>query len=270
MDHPSLLGILVGIGATVGGTGVTMAPARLGRFVTFVGMGILVWAGYGLLFKSDLSILGTSLLAVGCIAGARVWDYEAQRRLRLQSSEPYMGLDTVCFVVEPAGWLSGSGEAWESRVISIKIKNSPKVAAESAIAKGLTVKFTCRGVAEGGKELDLPWLDGRNSYSDQPKLLGPPVKLDFDLGIDNPEAKINLVIKKPDSNDCYLFNNDSFQYPYAQNPKWRIPPGRFIVIVNVSGTGVRKRFECSFLNSGYGKGLLVGDDKRELPWQPVP
>ena len=121
-----------------------------------------------------------------------------------------------------------------------------------AVAKGLGAEFTSEGT------IKLPWIQARNDYSPQPPelSLGQRPELTSDLGIDK-WIEYNLIIKEPEAESCYLFNNDSYQHPRGQNPAWRLGPGEHRVVVKVSGVEVRERFECIFLNPGPGCPLLV-------------
>ena len=80
----------------------------------------------------------------------------------------------------------------------------------------------------------------------------------MDLEVDS-RRQINLVVKELERPDCYLFNNDSFRFvrDWAQNPAWRLGPGRYAVRVRVSGENVRKHFACEFENPGAGEALRV-------------
>jgi hypothetical protein len=159
---------------------------------------------------------------------------------------------TLCgddaFHVKRVGWSFG-----DTDVLSVRLINAPKNHAENAVAKGLGAEFTCEGA-----EVPLPWIQARNDYSPQPPELSPGDRPELiaDLGIDK-WREYNLVIKEPQSEHCYLFNNDSYHHARGQNPAWRIGPGEHKIVVRVSGVEVRDRFECIFLNPGQGAALEV-------------
>ncbi len=150
-------------------------------------------------------------------------------------------------------------------VLCMRLINAPESTAESAIAKGVRAHFLCKGPGASG----LPSLDARWSDSPQPPSipLGETPALAVNLGI-NEGRQINLVVKEPEDEHCYLFNNDSYQYPRRQNPAWRMEPGEYRVVVDVSGVEVRERFECSFLNPGPGRPLIVKSFKPPTPDTP--
>jgi hypothetical protein len=161
------------------------------------------------------------------------------------------------FHVKRVPWNPG-----EMDVLGVRLINSPSSHAESAVAKGFGAEFTC----EGGGSVQPPWIHARNDHSPQPpKLsLGQLPELICDLGIDK-WIEYNLVIKEPNAESCYLFNNDSYQHPRGQNPAWRIGPGEHKIVVRVSGVAVREQFECIFINPGPGRSLLVKSFKALPP-----
>jgi hypothetical protein len=152
------------------------------------------------------------------------------------------------FHVKRVGWPFGVTD-----VLSIRLINAPQSHADNAIAKDLGAEFTVEGV-----DIRLPWIQARNDYSPQPPELSPGERPELiaDLGIDK-WREYNLIIKEPQYEYCYLFNNDSFRHPRGQNPAWGIGPGKYKVEVRVSGVEVRERFECIFLNPGQGGSLEV-------------
>jgi len=138
-------------------------------------------------------------------------------------------------------------------ILSLIIINAPQSHTESAVAKALKAEFTCEG-----NGVRLPWIDARLDYSPQPSGLLPGQRpgLVFDLGIDQ-WKKINLIIKEAEEESCHLFNNDSYRYPRAQNPAWKMNPGEYKIFVKIAGVGVREQFECTFINPGKGAPLAV-------------
>jgi hypothetical protein len=273
MDSHSDLLAWIGIGGTVLGTGLAVAGVirwRIGLVVAGVGAAIMLYAGLGLWIGNPPSYLTLSALLIVWIVAALVWSFWFPRHL------PRPNVVLLSFVVEQVGWFSSEKEVWIMDVLSVWLKNEPKDhTAETAIAKNLKVDFASPGNKVGRREGDpLRWLRGRLDYSFQPTSYPSPDKLpdlDFDLGVDD-RVKINLVVKAVEPDNCYLFNNDSFNNSAerGQKPEFLIPPGRHKIILNISGVGVRKRFECDFLNLGGMRHLLEGDNVREIPWQPVP
>jgi hypothetical protein len=141
----------------------------------------------------------------------------------------------------------------DTDVLSIRIVNEPESSAAGAIAHALHADFTCEGAG-----VLLPWIRARNDYSTQPGHLaqGQLPELVADLVIDD-WREFNLIIKNPESDYCYLFNNDSFRYPGGENPAWKIGKGKYRVAVKISAVEVRERFECVFVNPGRGASLKV-------------
>ncbi len=157
------------------------------------------------------------------------------------------------FNVKRVTWHPTNGAMFDTDVLSVRLWNDPRSREDTAAATGLTVECTCQG-----PNLDLPWLHTRLDYPIQSIQMArgelPTLIYDFGVG----EWKMfNLIIKEPESSDCCLYNNDSFQHPRVQNPAWRIGPGAYKVIVRVTGVRVREQFECGFQNPGQGCPLVV-------------
>ncbi len=152
--------------------------------------------------------------------------------------------------------------AWNAEILLMCFTYAPKNRAENPIAKGLGVEFTC---TRGGKAL-FPWLDARIPTTPEPSALNPLPEIVFDLGLDRWKEVI-LVLKKHESDDCFLFNNSSYNIPDRQNPEWKLGPGVHKVVARVTGLKEPEWFECIFRNPGKGKSLEVKSFK-PLPLSP--
>lgn len=133
----------------------------------------------------------------------------------------------------------------ETDVISLHFKNT----SDKATAEDLHIKFTCIG--RGAK---IKWIDARLDSFAQP-VHGETPQDTFSLE-PGEEGIASFVIKEPQSHCCYLFNNDSYKYPRAQNPMWELDRGTYKLLVEFLGPGVVRRFECTFVNRGKGEDSL--------------
>jgi hypothetical protein len=168
-------------------------------------------------------------------------------RRRYRSIHPY---GPAFHVGRVSSWQSSRGEKWETDVLSVCFTYAPKDRTET-VAKRLGVEFTCKG-----ENVLLPWLHARLPASPEPSLDNPLPEITFDLGLDQWQGAC-LVIKEPQSDNCYLFNNDSYHHPRGQNPKWKLGPGEYKVVVRITGLKEPERLECTFLNPGQGGSLEV-------------
>jgi hypothetical protein len=133
---------------------------------------------------------------------------------------------------------------FEADVLGVTFVNCGK-----SDAKSLQVRFKCEGAGASLRR----WLVAR--LDDSPKQ-GPDAEVIFGLTIDQSQ-EVNLLIKEPQSDDCFIFNNESWSYPRAQNPAWKLAPGKYKILVEVMGLHVLERFECIFQNQGRGTLLKV-------------
>jgi hypothetical protein len=177
-------------------------------------------------------------------------------RLPLLSAAPRITLHGPAFHVEQIPFTVFTYHdrtSFTADILSVIVVNAPQSHADSAVARGLKVEFTCEGSG-----VRLPWVDARLDYSAQPSELSPGQRpeLVFDLGIDQ-WKKISLIIKEAEAENCHLFNNDSYYHSRAQNPAWKMNPGEYKIFVRVAGVGVREQFECIFINPGKGASLEV-------------
>lgn len=174
------------------------------------------------------------------------------------------GLDA--FHVESVPWHSSSGESWMTCDLRVRVVNHPIDRTETGIAKSFGLIFTCVGPG-----ISLPWINARNLNSPQPRP-NEPMQHRFDLPIDE-WMEFGLVIKESRLDDCYMFNNDSYNDPRqrAQKPEWKIGPGEYRVVVRPMGVSEKlQEFGCTFINPGRG-GLLKVKSFTPPPivWPPV-
>lgn len=141
-------------------------------------------------------------------------------------------------------------------VLCMRVVNEKSWSGRAA-ATGVSATFWCEGP---GTE-HLPALNARWSDTPQPPNLPnhetPQLAVDLKLNL---PRQINLVVKEPHADDCYLFNNDSYYLPVqhrGQNPQWRMAPGEYRAVVRVSGDDFEKHFACRFVNRGHGRSLEV-------------
>ena len=111
-------------------------------------------------------------------------------------------------------------------------------------------RFQCEG-----SSFKSHWLDARLNDFPQPKPGSGSPERDFDLGIGQ-WRQVNLVIKEPSSADAFLFTNDSYNFPRASNPSWRLPPGEYVLTVVVDGS-TSAVFRCTLANKGASSSLAV-------------
>ena len=137
----------------------------------------------------------------------------------------------------------------------MRLLNEPKRREVGATATVVTAGFR----VEGPGTESLPRLDARWSDTPQPSHLQPneTPRLAVEINAGS-QRQINLAIKEPDSDDAFLFNNDSYRFPRGQNPAWRMGPGNYRAVVEIAGDGLKtKRFECHFVNRGQGGSFEV-------------
>lgn len=148
---------------------------------------------------------------------------------------------------------SGEKRTFVLDVLTMRLLNQGRRKGVSLAARDLEVEFTCEGPG-----VALPWISSRLDDSIEPPLLRPGERPERVFRLEAFESRpLNLVVKSPSAINCYLFNNESYQYPDAQNPAWSMPPGEYRCLVKVSGIDVRESFECVFENHGEGLSLEV-------------
>lgn len=174
------------------------------------------------------------------------WKWRKRNQPRLVLYGAGFHVERITFRINKQGVVT----SFPVDVLSLIFANQPESQTEKAVARGLKVEFLCQGIGV--------WLDARLDYSAEPSELlpGQRPQLEFDLGIDK-WRKVNLVVKEPKKEECFLFNNDSYRYPRAQKPEWKLGRGEHRIIVRVAGIGVRTEFECTFINPGKGAPLVV-------------
>lgn len=210
---------LMTIGGSLFGFGVVLI--QMGPTPTLWGLGLAWWAVWAGL---AVTVAGAAFFVLG----------HPRPHLALNGSEAFH-VERVSF-------------GFPADVLCMRIINQRRRWIKSTTAKAVSATFRVEGPgAEHLLSLNARWSD----TVQPPKLQDNEVpQLAVELNV-NSGRQINLVIKEPDSDDCYLFNNDSYHFPRGQHPAWRMAPGEYRAVVDVSGDdGVEAHFECFFVNHG--------------------
>jgi len=175
------------------------------------------------------------------VVRSRIWQSAPGPRIVLGESGFYVDPDRNFDVRSPK-------HSFVFGVLNAHLKN-----VSDLTARQLRVKFTCHG--EG---VSVRWMRARLDNSKQPSQCAPGEEPEFIFDLaPGEEQHINFVIKEPQGDDCYLFNSDSYNYERAQNPAWKIGPGSYTILAELTGLEVVRRYECEFTNKGRGHSLKV-------------
>jgi hypothetical protein len=71
----------------------------------------------------------------------------------------------------------------------------------------------------------------------------------FDLH-GNMQEKIDLIIKNSGEQECYILSNESYQFPYLNNPKWKLDKGNYLVTVQAQSGRIKKQKTFKISNDG--------------------
>lgn len=202
---------------------------------------------YGLSVSAWL--IGLGLLALA--GGLALYVVGQPRPLVTLNGPNAFHVQPVRFSLRPPIW--GRQEVVDVSVLFVRVINRSR----RPSTRSATARVSAHFRVEGPGTAHLPSLDGRWAETPPPRP-GELGQLTIDLDVDS-GRQVVLLVKEPPSQDCFLFNNDSYRFVQErlQNPAWRIGPGRYMVRVRVSGENVGKLFACEFENPGAGEELRV-------------
>jgi hypothetical protein len=78
------------------------------------------------------------------------------------------------------------------------------------------------------------------------------------------DEPIPVAVKFEGDPDCYIFTNESYQFPRWQNPAWRMPPGRYRLRVTVYYERGRAEREFELNNAGPRRDDVPTQERRDL------
>lgn len=157
-------------------------------------------------------------------------------------------------IAAPADGSRGT-DRWRFLNVEVLNETQPSWWVRYILLPGLIPRYTASACQawisyrnEGGGEI-LP-IDGR--WSSTPEPLNPTAEgLLFDVSkvaggqrenipYDGPKAgrcALTIGLKFDGESDCYAFNSWSYAFPHWKNPDWKLPSGRYEVVVTVATSG---------------------------------
>jgi hypothetical protein len=242
---------------------VALAFLLGGSSLAGIGIGALASTRQGLL--GGLAVLFGILFCFAVAAAYRlqkeVDDYGKRPRPMLKLAKVYV--PSVSLVVVPD--LSGSQYVPQLDIARAVIKNDPLARAGDATARNAIIKLSFyrdEDLREGENE---PIINGdfygRWTQNEQPGTRGAFAPIDDirrrDLLPNGENNEIDLVLKYPDDDDCYAFNDDTCRSVEGwRDPKLRLEGRYFKVSITVQGVGMEDWVATVHLrNRGSGQRL---------------
>jgi hypothetical protein len=219
--------------------------------------------------------IGAALGLVGAIIGGAlvsIW-VEWCRRPRLHIS-----------IRDPVDWQfqfsDPQKESVPARTLQLIVGNAP--------SQGWIIRHTaqrCRALvtfhrANGGSNFfhGKPPVEGRWASTPEPATVvvgttpnGQPIVYSsgYTLYADiypGESELLDVVIRYGDETDCYVWNNDTYKYPDAHNPNWKVTGGTYLIKVTVISSGGRESRAFQLMNDGARLNfhLLPDESRRRL------
>jgi hypothetical protein len=75
----------------------------------------------------------------------------------------------------------------------------------------------------------------------------------------NRSRKFNIAAKFDDEDDCYAWNNENYtSIPEWRNPYWKLPRGRYFLVVDLNLCGAKLSRVFALFNEGVGENFRIG------------
>jgi hypothetical protein len=138
-----------------------------------------------------------------------------------------VGIERVPFQIHSSSGVS------QATLFNLHLLNDPESSVSGAVATDVRPHLTF--IANGKDQLEL---DGRWDSTPQPKPFEPRVQLSATtLGIGERRA-LHIVVRFPDDESVYAFNNYSYDHLGMKSPAYRLTEHEYHIKVNIRGVGV--------------------------------
>jgi hypothetical protein len=156
-----------------------------------------------------------------------------------------------------------------SNMAAALFSNNPKPITDQNSAKGVRAEIT---YLDKSRKILLGPIQGRWGQTSQPseikKYEGPLIE-SVDFPNNGAMRSLDFLIKYPEDDYCYAFNNDSYDFPYLfQNPLYIIKQKAFIVNIRLKGPFISENpFEFEVITKGKNDTYMIR--KRDGEWQKL-
>ena len=170
-------------------------------------------------------------LLAGLLVGVFAAHVNLKRRIAEMRPKYLPRLRATGVAEKPFHIYAGATAVSSGKLYNVLIVNDPETSTADAVATDIRPRLTF--VSSSVERLAL---DGRWDNTPQPKPFEPKL-VPTTLGIGE-ERALHIVVKFPDDECAYAYNNYSYDHPGMKSPAYRLTEREYHVAVRVRGVGV--------------------------------